>query len=338
MTLVHVRVVCPRELAGPALDVLAAAPGSVAAGRAAVGGTAPDLDVVQVDLARESVQAVLAELGRLGVAEHGLIAMDQVGTAIGALADRADADAPGEPDDALIWEELIARTGGDSRLSGVFVAFLILATLLAAIGVVTDSQITIVGAMVVGPEFGPLAGLAVAVVRRRAVIARHAAAALLVGFPVAIVVTALLAVAARTGGLISPGDLAGSRATDFIYHFGWFSVITAIVAGIAGMLSLTSSRTAVLVGVFISVTTVPAAGNAAVAGVLGDWNETWGSAAQLGINLAGITAAGAVTLLVRNALGRGRGRPRWLSVRGRSGRAQAGGSGRNPDRATGRGA
>jgi hypothetical protein len=68
------------------------------------------------------------------------------------------------------------------------------------------------------------------------------------------------------------------------------------------MLSLSSAKSAVLVGVFISVTTIPAAGNAAVAGVLGNWHETWQSLAQLGINLVGITAAGAATLLVRQAL------------------------------------
>jgi hypothetical protein len=67
------------------------------------------------------------------------------------------------------------------------------------------------------------------------------------------------------------------------------------------MLSLTSSKSAALVGVFISVTTIPAAGNAAVGGALGQWNETWQSLAQLAINLVGITAAGVATLYVRRA-------------------------------------
>src|SRR5437764_402076 len=111
--------------------------------------------------------------------------------------------------------------------------------------------------------------------------------------------TALLALVARGVGLISPGDITGpGRETEFIYHPGWFSLITALVAGTAGMLSLTSSKSAALVGVFISVTTIPAAGNAAVGGVLGHWHETWQSLAQLGINLVGITFAGVVTLLV----------------------------------------
>jgi uncharacterized hydrophobic protein (TIGR00271 family) len=159
--------------------------------------------------------------------------------------------------------------------------------------------------MVVGPEFGPLAGLAVGLVRRRLDFARRGAVALLVGFPAAIVITSLLSLIARAAGLISPDDISGAhRQTDFIYHPGWFSLITALVAGTAGMLSLTSSKSAALVGVFISVTTIPAAGNAAVGGVLGQWHETWQSVAQLGINLVGIVVAGVITLAIRQAAGR----------------------------------
>jgi uncharacterized hydrophobic protein (TIGR00271 family) len=137
--------------------------------------------------------------------------------------------------------------------------------------------------------------------------ARRATTALLVGFPIALVVTALLSAVARVAGLISPDNITGShRATDFIYHPGWFSLITALVAGTAGMLSLMSSKSAALVGVFISVTTIPAAGNAAVAGVLGEWDETWRSVAQLAINLAGIVAAGVATLAARETVSRAR--------------------------------
>jgi uncharacterized hydrophobic protein (TIGR00271 family) len=214
------------------------------------------------------------------------------------LVDKAEKEAPGEGADALIWDELSERIGEDSTLTGIYVAFMVLATMLAAVGVVTDSQVTIVGAMVVGPEFGPLAGLALALVRRRPAIARRAATALVVGFVTAIVIVTLFTALARWTGLVSPANLSGPRTTDYIYHPGWFSLITAIVAGTAGMLSLSSAKSAVLVGVFISVTTIPAAGNAAVAGVLGDWHETWLSLAQLGINLVGITAAGVVTLQV----------------------------------------
>jgi uncharacterized hydrophobic protein (TIGR00271 family) len=297
--MLHLRVVCPEDLEEQVLDTLRDRAGVVAV----VGSSnCADGTIVSADLARECADAVLEDLRRLGVEKRGLIALDPVDAAFGALVDKAEHDAPGEGADALIWEELMERVGEDSTLTWTFAAFMILATLLAGIGVVTDSQVTIVGAMVVGPEFGPLAGLAIGLVRKRAAIARRAAIALAVGFPVAIVAVSLFTLLGRVAGLVHTGDLVGPRQTDFIYHPGWFSLITAIVAGTAGMLSLSSAKSAVLVGVFISVTTIPAAGNAAVAGVLGDWHETWLSLAQLGINLVGITAAGAATLLVRRAI------------------------------------
>jgi uncharacterized hydrophobic protein (TIGR00271 family) len=141
-------------------------------------------------------------------------------------------------------------------------------------------------------------------VRRDTRIARRAATALIVGFTVAVVVVGLLSLLAREVGLFSPSDIIGThRETEFIYSPGWFSLITAVVAGAAGMLSLSSAKSAVLVGVFISVTTIPAAGNAAVAGVLGQWHESGQSALQLAINLAGITASAAAVLLLRRLPG-----------------------------------
>jgi uncharacterized hydrophobic protein (TIGR00271 family) len=305
VALLHLRVVVPKPTADAVVDVLHHHQGAIAVHLA---GETSDGWVVTADLARECVDELLDELHRLDVGSHGLISLEPLDTTIGALADRAEKDAPGEAADAVIWDELAARTGEDSTLTGTFVAFMVLATVLASIGVVTDSPVTVVGAMVVGPEFGPLAGVAVGLVRRRADLARRGAVALLVGFPAAIVATSLLSLVARAVGLIHPDDISGGvRQTEFIYHPGWFSLITALVAGTAGMLSLTSSKSAALVGVFISVTTIPAAGNAAVGGVLGKWSETWQSLAQLGINLVGITGAGVATLLVLRAISRTRG-------------------------------
>jgi uncharacterized hydrophobic protein (TIGR00271 family) len=302
--MLHLRVVCPEQTAEAVLNALRDQVGVVAIRRA--GQTSHGVEIT-ADVARESGDEVFDALRGLGVFDAGMASLEPLDTAVGTLADKAEQDAPGEGADALIWDELVERTGEDSTLTGTFLAFMILATLLAAIGVVTDSQVTIVGAMVVGPEFGPLAALAVALLRRHAYMARRAVTALLVGFPIALVVTGLLSALARVAGLVSPHDITGShRETEFIYHPGWFSLITALVAGAAGMLSLMSSKSAALVGVFISVTTIPAAGNAAVAGVLGQWGETWRSVAQLAINLAGIVAAGIATLAAREAVIRAR--------------------------------
>ena len=89
--------------------------------------------------------------------------------------------------------------------------------------------------------------------------------------------------------------------TSFIARPDWFSAIVALMAGAVGVLSLTNPKSSALIGVLISVTTVPAAAYAALTGALGEWEEAAGAAAQLGLNLAAIVAAGVVTLAIQRS-------------------------------------
>jgi len=68
---------------------------------------------------------------------------------------------------------------------------------------------------------------------------------------------------------------------------------------VAGMLSLTTTKSSVLVGVLISVTTVPAAANVGVAAAVGRWHECLGAATQLAVNLASLLLAGVATLTIQ---------------------------------------
>jgi hypothetical protein len=65
------------------------------------------------------------------------------------------------------------------------------------------------------------------------------------------------------------------------------------------VLSLTSGKVGGLSGVFISVTTVPAAGNIALGFAFTQWSEVAGSSAQLALNISGMALAGWITLLVQ---------------------------------------
>jgi uncharacterized hydrophobic protein (TIGR00271 family) len=176
--------------------------------------------------------------------------------------------------------------------------FLTIACLLAAIGAITDSPVTVVGAMVLGPEFGPLAAVAVGMVLRRGDLIARGAIALAVGFPLAMAITAAATVIFDLSGLLTAGALDRLDDVEFIYQVGPFSFIIAVLAGVAGMLAITSAKSASLVGVFISVTTVPAAAFAAVALVEGRVAEALSSVVQLGVNLVGIVAAATLSLLV----------------------------------------
>jgi uncharacterized hydrophobic protein (TIGR00271 family) len=158
--------------------------------------------------------------------------------------------------------------------------------------------VTVVGAMVLGPEFGPLAAMAVGIALRRRDLVKRGAIALGVGFPFAMGITAAATLLFEAAGLLNVGDLDMLDQVDFIYEVGPFSLIVALLAGAAGMLALTSAKSASLVGVFISVTTVPAAAFASAAVVEGRWSQAAGSALQLVVNMVGIVLAAAVVLLV----------------------------------------
>ncbi|WP_311052041.1 DUF389 domain-containing protein [Rhodococcus qingshengii] len=74
-----------------------------------------------------------------------------------------------------------------------------------------------------------------------------------------------MALLARAVGWVSVDNVTGPRpGTDFIYSPDKWSFIVAVIAAAAWVLSITSAKMGGLSGVFISVTTVPAAGNVAL--------------------------------------------------------------------------
>ncbi|MEV0170739.1 DUF389 domain-containing protein [Streptomyces sp. NPDC050803] len=260
----------------------------------------PAGDVVLCDVAREAGDELLSGLQDLNIEDCGSIAVENIDLSLSKRADQAEADAPGEGVDAVLWEHLADATHEESALSFTYLAFITLATMIAACGVVLDNAILIVGAMAVGPEFGPLAGFCTALVQRRPQLALRSLTALLVGFAVAMAVTVGFSLFMDSIDLFSQEQLDADRPqTGFVYAPDWFSFIVAVLAGAAGTLSLTSSKSGALVGVAISVTTVPAAANAAVALSYGDTKQTWGSTEQLLLNLLGIVLAGTLTLLAQ---------------------------------------
>jgi len=216
MSLLHVRVVSPADLRDEVEAILRGQRG--ATNLVVLPGAArePSGDLIQADLARECVQQVLSGLRELGVDRRGSISLHAVDMAIGEGVRRAERNAPGDAADAVIWEEVISSTGEDSTLTWVFMAFMVLACLLAAIGVATNSPITIVGAMVVGPEFGPLAGIAVGLRLRQMDAVRRGIIALVAGFAGAIAATAAVALLWRATGLVNAGNLAHSTRTEYI--------------------------------------------------------------------------------------------------------------------------
>jgi uncharacterized hydrophobic protein (TIGR00271 family) len=300
---IHLRVVVPGQIRPELVDRLCQDPRVLNVVVLPNASRQPAGDMLMCDVAREAASDVIDGLKQHGLGEHASIAIQGVDAMDSSAADRAEAAAPGSPDDGIVWDLVLSQARADSRSSWSFYAFLALATMIAAVAVITDSAILVVGAMVVGPEFGPVAATAVGLTLGRPKLVRDAVQLLITGFVVAIVLTTLLALLARPAGWITPADLSDPRPlTGFIWAPDRWSVVVALLAGAAGVLSLTAGRSNALVGVFISVTTVPAAGNLALAFALGVPDEIGGASAQLAINLVGMTVAGCLVLGIQRLL------------------------------------
>lgn len=302
--MLHFRVVCPAgdgtALGNSLLDNRAVHNLVVWPGAA----RRPDGDLVQFDIAREAANDVITQLRGMKIDRIGSITIERIDTALSDTAAAAEADAPGEPSEAVIWEEVEARIRDESSLSASFVLMLVIAVAIAAVGILTDSTVLIVGAMVVGPEYGPLASIALGLHKRRLSRARLGLRTLAVSFPVAVAFTYLLSLAVDGIGQTPAAYLSGERPlTNFISRPDLFSVIVAVLAAVAGTLALTEAKAGTLIGVLVSVTTVPAAANIGVACAHQRWDEAVGALGQLVVNLVAIVVVGALTLRTQWLLG-----------------------------------
>jgi uncharacterized membrane protein len=89
------------------------------------------------------------------------------------------------------------------------------------------------------------------------------------------------------------------QLTAFISHPDALAAMVAVLAGVVGMLSLTEGRSGALIGVLVSVTTIPAVGNIGAAAAYQSWDDVAGAALQLTINVLGLVIAGVVTLYLQ---------------------------------------
>lgn len=297
VAVLHMRLVSPPARTAEALAILDDSAGVV--NIAVVPGAArrPKGDLILCDLVRESANDVIERLRWLE--EAGSIAVEQVDLSLSRVAERAEDETPGEGDDAVIWADLAQRVSNDSRITWAYLTFFAIATQLSGISVLMDSPVLLVGAMVLGPEFGAVAAICFGLLRGDFRLVGGSLRTLVAGYTLSIAITFVCAYLTRRLGWIDHHMLEINNEVQFIVLPDRFSFIVALLAGAAGVLSITASKSSALVGVFISVTTIPAAGYASVAMALGDWGAVGGATAQLAVNILGMVIAGVATLLLQ---------------------------------------
>ena len=306
--MLHVRVVSPPGSTDHLVERLSADPGvrNLVVMRGAA--RRPDGDAVQFDLLTRFANPVLREL-RARVQDQGSVVIQNVDAAINGPGDPGEHRGQRYGEVPPVWEmvESKIREGGQYPLS--FYALLVIAGLIGAVGILTNSQILIVAAMVVGPEYGAIMATALGFDRADGHAVRQGLAALIAGFAMAVVATLIFGLLIRWSGETPRLYDAGVRpVSDLINSPNVFSVIVALLAGVVGVVSLTESRANALIGVFISVTTIPAASDMGLSVAYRSWTEARGSTFQLLLNVVVLIAVGAIGLRLQRSVWR-----RWTA-------------------------
>jgi uncharacterized hydrophobic protein (TIGR00271 family) len=317
---IHVRAVSPTDVTPRLIESLESNAGVL--NLVVLNGAAkcPAGDSVEFDVIHAEANRVLDEFHALELGRRGSIVIETVDVSISEVAARAERREPHKASFAPIWEEAEARIRARGVYPGSWYALMMIAGLIAAVGILTNSQILIVGAMVVGPEYGAMINVAFGIDTRDVPTVWRGLRALVGGFLLAIIATLLFGLVIRAFDLQPRAFELGIRpVSDLIDSPNAFSVVVALLAGIVGVVSLTEARANTLIGVFISVTTIPAAAGIGLSLSFEGWSEAGGSALQLLLNVAILIVVGAVGLWVQRRLWGRSGW--WTEAKGGGGRS-----------------
>jgi uncharacterized hydrophobic protein (TIGR00271 family) len=264
--------------------------------------------VVECDLAPEVASEVIHRLREMGPRRRGPISVDRTDKAVIRSHREMITQMVSDREIAPVWEVVHATIRANASYPISFFMLLIAAGLIAAVGILTNSQILIVAAMVVGPEYNAILGTALGITERNARPVKRGLGALGIGFGIAVVATLIFSWVIRWSGQAPRDYLLGFRpVSDLISQPNLYSVVVAFIAGIVGVVSILQARASALIGVFISVTTIPAAAAIGLSVAFDQWKEAWGATEQLALNVVILLAVGVVALVLQRRFWKGRG-------------------------------
>ena len=250
--------------------------------------------IVLASVHPRAVDGLLADLQGLGVADGDvtLLREETLGRASGA-GDEA----------GLVWEDVLGLAARNARPIARYVAFMLVAGVIAGYGVVDYNVILIVGAMAISPDMLPITAIGVGLTDRRARLAVRACITLVIGMAGASAAAAVTTFAQDRFGVLPQKFDIDATVLGSLTEVNNETIVVALAAGVAGMLAL-ETRASSGVGVAVSVTTIPAAAYLGVAAGLGQHGEALGALGVLGTNVAMLVVASSATLIVQRRLAR----------------------------------
>lgn len=256
----------------------------------------PDEMILSADITPHGADEVMALIHELEV-HHD----DYVMARLEVIAPAPAVTGRAPRSEEFSWVEVMGEARANARPLARYLAMMTIAGVIAALGVIESNPILIVGAMAVSPDLLPVCATCVGIVGRRWTLVRRAFGTLFVGLYLVASSAAVLTAMLGLTGLLEDDFEVGQGGIQPLVSFDYSTILVALAAGIASMLSF-ETRASAAVGVAISVTTIPASAYIGVAIGNLQLDAADGAAVVLGVNVAMLLIAGTLTLMVQRFL------------------------------------
>ncbi|MBY9068378.1 TIGR00341 family protein [Hyphomonas sp. WL0036] len=188
-------------------------------------------------------------------------------------------------------EELYVQVSSGAKLDRDFIVMVILSTIVAAIGLVSDGVAAVIGAMVIAPLLGPILGFAMGAALGELALLRRGILTLLAGIGIALAVSFALA-------MIMPPNWE-SRELMSRAEVRLDGLALAMAAGGAAALSVTRGASSALVGVMVAAALLPPGAAFGLFLGYGEWQLALRAALLLSLNVAALILSALIVFRLR---------------------------------------
>lgn len=215
---------------------------------------------------------------------------------------REDEAARHKRREIALREEIYQDVEAGATLSRDFLLLTLLSTLVAAVGLNSDSVAAVIGAMVIAPLLGPILAFCFGTALGDADLILKSGRTALSGLALG------LAAALLMGMVIGANSQSAELSARAVV--GLDSVVLALASGAAAALSIVTGVSSALVGVMVAVALLPPAAAAGLYLGAGEWALAYRAALLLCVNVVCVNLAALLVFRLRGV------RPRtWLERR-----------------------
>ncbi|GAB3037001.1 TIGR00341 family protein [Natronobiforma cellulositropha] len=255
--------------------------------------------VVYFPLPTAAVEPVLDSLKDQGVEEDAYTVVVDAETVVSRKFDALSEEYEnGDVDeDRISRQELVSQAEALTPTFSIYVILTVVSALVATAGLLLDSPAVVVGSMVIAPLIGPALGVGIGTVLNERELLVTGAKYQFLGVALAIGSAAAFAWSVRVLNVVPPGlNIASIGEIEERLAPDLLSLVIALGAGVAGILSISTGASVALVGVMIAAALIPPAAAAGIAIAFGEPAAAIGSTVLVFVNVLSVNLAGLLTL------------------------------------------